>query len=213
MSVKPRRRASVRGAAPPRSARLTLAPARTSCLEAGDVPLAAVAEYDRFDQRRPAKLVDVVERCLGGDQRAHNLVVAEMGGGNQRRAVIGAGDVRCLAAKLQCELEHRHVIGDGGNGDDVVALRLERVGVGAATCQSLGGAGLFEESRDMQRCAAVTIAGIDQCAGGAEALDRGDVACGAGRVQALIGGNFGRAGRNLRQGRARRPPAARSARS
>ena len=58
-----------------------------------DVVLAAVAEHHRLDQRRPAEIVDMVERRLGLDQRAHDLDMAEMGGRDQRGAVVGAGDV------------------------------------------------------------------------------------------------------------------------
>ena len=38
----------------------------------------AVAEDDCFDERRPVQVVDMVERCAGGDRRAHDAVVAEV---------------------------------------------------------------------------------------------------------------------------------------
>ena len=48
--------------------------------------LAAIAEHDQLDQRGPAEIVDVIERRAGRDQHAHDLGVAEMRGGDQRRA-------------------------------------------------------------------------------------------------------------------------------
>src|SRR5262245_21763265 len=44
------------------------------------MPRAAVAQYDGFDERRPAEVVDVVERGLAGDQRGYHLGVAQMRG-------------------------------------------------------------------------------------------------------------------------------------
>ncbi len=75
-------------------------------LEHRDVTLAAIAEHDRLDQGGPAQIVDVVERCFGRDQRAHDFVVSEMRGGDQRGAFIGAGDVRGRAAAREREFEH-----------------------------------------------------------------------------------------------------------
>src|SRR6188768_2963660 len=55
-------------------------------LERCDMTFAAVTEHDRLDYRGPAEVVDVVERRLGGDQRAHDLVVTEVRGGEIGRA-------------------------------------------------------------------------------------------------------------------------------
>ena len=56
-----------------------------------------VPEDHRLDQRGPAQVVDVVERCSGADQFADNAIVAKMGCRNQRGAVIDAGDLLALA--------------------------------------------------------------------------------------------------------------------
>ena len=58
----------------------------------GDVLLAVVAEHDAHEQRGPAHRVDVVERSLGRDQRAHDVRVSKMRGRDQRGTVIVAGD-------------------------------------------------------------------------------------------------------------------------
>ncbi len=129
------------------------------------MPFAAIAEHDRLDDRSPAQIVDVIERRLGRDQRAHDFIVAEMRGGDQRGAVIGACDVGGLAAAFERDLEHRHVVGDGGDRDDVVLLRFQRIGIGAEPHQCARRVGLVHEGGDMQRRAAVSIAGVDRRAG------------------------------------------------
>ena len=60
----------------------------------------AVAQHDRFDQRRPAQVVDVIERRAGADQLAHDFHVAEVRGGNERGAVVAARDVLRASAQL-----------------------------------------------------------------------------------------------------------------
>jgi hypothetical protein len=45
------------------------------------------------------QVVDVVERRAGGDQLAHDAVVAEVRGGDQRGAVVAAGRACALAPR------------------------------------------------------------------------------------------------------------------
>ena len=73
----------------------------------------------------------MVERRLGRDQHPHDLGVAEVRGGDQRGAVVAAGDVARAGAAVERELEHLDVVRDRGDGDDVVAVELQRVGIGA----------------------------------------------------------------------------------
>ncbi len=49
------------------------------------MPRAAVTQHDRLDERRPAQVVDVIERRPPRDQSAHHLDVPEMSGGDERR--------------------------------------------------------------------------------------------------------------------------------
>ena len=92
------------------------------------VVVAAIAEHDRFDQRGPLQIVDVIERRVSGNQRPHDFGVTEMRGRNQRRAVINAGDRFRIAAAFKRDLKHRHVVGDRGDGDDVIAVDVELFG-------------------------------------------------------------------------------------
>src|SRR5262245_16444276 len=130
------------------------------CLQACDVAAAAIAQHDRFDHRRPAEIVDAVERCAGRDQHAHHLVMAEVRGGDQRRSVVGTGDRLGVAAERERELEHRHVVLHGRDGHDVVALAVERARIGPAGDQRAGRLALREVRRHMQRRAPVRIPGI-----------------------------------------------------
>ena len=142
----------------------------------------------------------MVERRAGRDQRAHHLVMAEMGGGDQRRAVIGAGDVGRLAAAFQRRLEHRHVVGNRRNGDDVVALAVERVRIGAERHEFHGRGILLGEGGDVEGRAAVRVAHVHIGAVLDEPLDRRRIAARRRRVKAVIGGEFGRVRRRLRTG-------------
>ena len=49
-----------------------------------------VSEHDCFDDRRPVQIVDVIERRARIDELPGHAVVAEMGGGDQRGAVVAA---------------------------------------------------------------------------------------------------------------------------
>ena len=136
----------------------------------------------------------MIERRLRCDQCTYDLVVAEMRGGDQRRAVIGAGDVARLAAAVERGFQHRHVVGDRRDGDDVVFLRLERIGVGAEPHQRACGVRLAHEGGNMERRAGVAVARIDRRARLHELLNFGDVALCRRRVQAAIGLQLGRLG-------------------
>ncbi len=83
--------------------------------QGGDVARAAVAEHDGFDERRPVQVVDVVERRAGGDQAAHDAAVAEVGGGDQRGAVVAAGDL----VRARAELEQQ---GERGSSSATAAM-------------------------------------------------------------------------------------------
>ena len=54
---------------------------------------ATVAEYYRLDQGCPSKVVDVVKRSTAENQTPDYLIMAEMRCGNERRAVVGTGNV------------------------------------------------------------------------------------------------------------------------
>ena len=56
------------------------------------VPLPTVAEDDRLDERRPAEIVDVIERRTSFDQSLHNRVMSKVGGRNQGSSIVSAGD-------------------------------------------------------------------------------------------------------------------------
>ena len=156
-------------------------------LDGGDVVRPAIAEHDRLVQRGPAAPVDVIERRVVGDQDAHDLDVAEMGGGAQGRAVIrSVVTLRALAPPSSAMLEHLDVVVDGRDGQDVVALGVERIGIGAEPEERARRRVMLAVDRDVQRRAAVRILDVHPLAGGDQALDLGDVAAGGGGMQAGI---------------------------
>ncbi len=71
---------------------------------ASDMARPAIAEDHRLDQGGPSEIVHMVERRTRRDQPAHHLVMAEMRGGNERRAEIGAGDLLRFPPSLMAAL-------------------------------------------------------------------------------------------------------------
>ena len=57
----------------------------------------ALPEDHRLEERRPAEIVDMVERRAGADQLPDDAVMPEMRRRDERRAVIDAGDELALA--------------------------------------------------------------------------------------------------------------------
>jgi len=52
---------------------------------------AAVTEDDRLNQGGPTEIVDMIKRCAAFDEPPDDLVVTQMGGGDQGGAFITAG--------------------------------------------------------------------------------------------------------------------------
>ena len=67
------------------------------------MPLAAVAEDDRLQQRRPAEPVDMVDVDAGGDQRFDRLDMPALGGGDEGGAAV-AVDARKVRAVRERQL-------------------------------------------------------------------------------------------------------------
>jgi hypothetical protein len=103
----------------------------------------------------------VIERRAGRGQNPDHFGVPQVRGGDERGAVIAAGDVLRARAELERELERRNVVRDGRDRDDVVAVGLERVRIGtrgdAAPASPRAGA----EGRNVQRRAPTTVAQVD----------------------------------------------------
>lgn len=85
-----------------------------------------------------------------------------MSGGDQGGAVVGTGDVARLAAAFERDFQHRQVIGDRGDGYDVVFLCLKRIGVGAEPHQGTRGLRLLHKSRHMQWRAGAAVARVER---------------------------------------------------
>ena len=113
-----------------------------------------------------------------------------MGSGDQRGAVVGAGDGARVAATGERDLEHFEVVVDCGDGDDVVALGVERVGIGAKPDERARRPVLPAESCDVQRRAAVGVLDIRLLAFGDELFDLGDIAARGGVMQTGIDAQF-----------------------
>jgi hypothetical protein len=77
----------------------------------------------------------MVQRRAGGDQLAHHAVVAQVRGGDQRRAVVAAGGELGAGAQLPAARAGVFVVGHGGDGHGVVAVVFQRAQVGAGRGQ------------------------------------------------------------------------------
>ncbi len=125
------------------------------------------------------------------------------------KAVLSAGVVtlRALAPFSKRDLEHLDVVLDDGDGHDVVALGVERIGIGAEAQQRARRGVVLSINRDVQRRAAVRILDVHPLAIGDQALDLGDVALGGGGMQTGIDPEVTLARWRLRQDDCRRTPA------
>ena len=127
--------------------------------------------------------------------------MAEMRGGARARCRHRGGDVAGAGAALERDVEHVEVVLRRRDGQDVVALGVERVGIGAEADERARRGMVLAEYGDVQRRAAVGILDVRPLAGGDQPLDLGDVASGGGGVQAGID----RAGRARSAASAPRP--------
>ena len=101
------------------------------------------------------------------------------------------------------------VVRDRGDGHAVVAIILQRVKIGAGLHERVNRLALAGESRDMERRAAVRVAGLDTRAACGQTADGGDIASLRCRVQPCVEGRFGfaRWHLSLRRHRARQDDA------
>jgi len=152
----------------------------------GRVVAAAIAEHDCLEQGGAAEIVGVVKRRLGRDQGAHDLHVPAMGGGDQCRVVIGTGDGARIATALERDLQQFEVVVYGRDGDDVVALGIERVWVGAESDEGARRRILTQKRGNMQRRAAVGVLNVGLFALGDQLLDLSGIAACGGVVEAGI---------------------------
>ena len=110
-----------------------------------------VAENHGLDQGRPAKIVDVIEWGTGRSESLHDGGVPEVRGSDQRGSVVSAGDCAGIAAEFDRQFHHLQIVLDSGNGDDVVAIILERIDIGAPSYERTNGVILRLEGSDVKR--------------------------------------------------------------
>jgi len=143
----------------------------------------------------------MVERRLGGDQGAHDLDVPAMGGRDQRGSVVGTGGGARVAAARKRDLEHFAIVVHGRDGDDVVALGIERVGIGAEPDERACRVMLAQEGGNVQRGAAAGVLDVRLFAFGDQLLDLGGVAARGRVVQSGIDAQLPLARRRLSERR------------
>ncbi len=108
----------------------------------------------------------MIERRARSDQHAHDLGVAKVCGGNQRGAVVAAGNGARVTTAVERDAEHRHVVGNGSDRHDVVAVDLLPVRRRAQPQQGAGGLVLSLKDGDMQRRAAAGVGSFLVSTGG-----------------------------------------------
>ena len=107
------------------------------------------------------QVVDVIERCAGLDQAAHDLDMAKMRRRDQRGAVIGAGRQSGIVAEFDRQRHELGIVGDRGDRDHVIGASLERVHVRPGLGERPKGGVLRREGSDMGGRAPPAIAGVD----------------------------------------------------
>jgi hypothetical protein len=91
---------------------------------------------------------------------AHHARVPQVGGGDQRRAVVAAGHLPGAGAQLQQQAQRVFIVGHGGDGHGVVAVVLQQVERRARLGQQAGRLALAREGGHVQRRAAVGVAHV-----------------------------------------------------
>ena len=105
---------------------------------------------------------------------------------------------RALPPEAMASLQHLQVVLHGGDGDDIVALVLQCIDVGAKLDQRARHRNVPAIGRHHQRRAAEAVAGIDVLAVPDRPLDLARAAADHGGMQIGIGGDFLGAWRRLR---------------
>ena len=162
---------------------------------------AAVAQHDGLDERRPVQVVHMVQRRASGDQLPHHAVVTQVGSGDERRAVVAAGHLFGAGAQLQQHAQRGLVVGHGGNGHGVVTVVFQQIQASARFGKGADRFGLPRVGGHMQRCAAVSVAGVQIGPCRDQLGERMHVTPRRSGMQALVGRCFGRRGRHLGLGR------------
>ena len=160
----------------------------------------AIAKHDRFNQRGPTEIVNVVKRRAGIDQHFDDEIVAEMGGGDQRRAVVTTGDLFRTGAQLQQHAQRADVVGHCRDGHRVIAIAFFRIDIGAGLDQRGDGIAVLLEGRHMQRRAAVAVTHVEVGAARGELFDFRRIAARRCREHAGILRDLAGGRRNLRTG-------------
>ena len=142
---------------------------RQEHLHRRNVVRTAVAQHHGFHEGRPSEIVDVVERRSAFGEQPDHFVMTEVGGRDQRRAIVGAGDEIGAVAELQGQRDQGRVVGHCRDRQHVVGLALERVQVRARRRERAQGIVVRRKRRDMRRRAPGPVAGFEIGAGAASA--------------------------------------------
>ena len=132
------------------------------------------------------------------DQTTHDTVVAQMRRGDQRRAVVAAGDELRAGAEFQQQRQRPFVVGHRCDRHRVVAVVLQRAEIGAGGGEAADRVGPTRVRRHVQRRPAISVARVDHGTRGQEPADRRSIATPRGLVQGRPGGAFRLARSDLR---------------
>ena len=143
--------------------------------------------------------LDVVERCARINEDLDDAVMTKVGRCNERRAIIAAGDGSCIAAKLESEFDHAHVVFDGGDRNHIVAVVLQRVDVATAVNKDVHGVVVGTEGREVKRSSAGRIARVGVQPLGDQRADVGCIASRCSLVQPRVAFPLGCTRRRLRE--------------
>lgn len=146
----------------------------------------------------------MIQRSAGGDERAHDVLVAEVRSGDERGAIIATRRVAWTCAQGQSLLQSGDIVCHGRNGDDVVAVVIQCVRIRTRVNKRLHGAMLRSKRRDVQRRAPVVIGRIHFGTSRCERPQLRNVAVVRGFVETFVSSDLVSAWRNLRKGIDRR---------
>jgi len=157
-----------------------------------DMIRTAVTEYHGLHQCRPTEVVDVIERCAAVDQSTDDFMVAQVGGRDEGRSLIGAGDQIGAVSEFNRERHHFGIVRDRGDGQHVVDPVLEPIHVGAGFGKRAKGIIVRGESGHMRGGASGAVPRVRIGARRREPPNEFDVPFMRGAVQPVVHRDLGR---------------------
>lgn len=169
-----------------------------------DVVLATVAEHDGFEERRPAKIVDVIDLDASRDQRAHRFDMPPFGSGNECSSAIAIGALQVRTVRKR-HLEDFEVSARASIKIGAVLDGILGIDVSASINECTGDIDMIGMGGRQKRRLAILAARFEVRSGFDGCIDRSQIARCCGLKKRSFGLGCGVVARQCRFGHNYRP--------